>query len=103
MTGERELDLIDAMVAIIRSPSIDTETARAAATVISVDANFNARVASRKKQEVERSTMHDLIDFAEEILGEARAIASAVEEGFDSHEAGTRLRALRKKIANYSI
>jgi hypothetical protein len=103
MNGEREPDLIDAMLAIIRCPSIDAETARMAATVISIDANFNARVTSRKKQENEKDDMFRLLDFAEEVLGEARAIATAVEQGPGSQEAGDRLRALRSRIAAYDV
>ena len=103
MNGEREPDLIDAMLAIIRRPSIDAETARMAATVISIDANFNARVTSRKKQEIEKDDMFHLLDFAEEVLGEARAIATAVEQGIGCQEAGDRLRALRGRIAAYDV
>ena len=103
MNGEREPDLIDAMVAVIRCPSIDAETARMAATVISIDANFNARVTSRKMQEIEKNDMFHLLDFADEVLGEARAIATAVEQGLGSREAGDRLRALRSRIAGYDV
>src|SRR5574340_202573 len=103
MNGEREPDLIDAMLDIIRCPSIDGDTARMAATVISIDANFNARVTNRKKQGIEKDDLFYLLDFAEGILGEARAIASAVEQGIGSQEAGDRLRALRSRIAAYDV
>ena len=56
-------------------------------------------MANRKKQGIEEGDLLRLLDFAEETLDEARAIASAVEHGMGSKEAGVRLRTLGSKIA----
>ena len=101
--SERETDLIDAMVAIIRHPDIDAKIARLAATVVSIDAYFNARVTKLKKLGVERGKMLQILDFAEAVLDESRAIASAVEQGSGGKEAGDRLLALRDRISNHSV
>jgi hypothetical protein len=60
-------------------------------------------VTSRKKQEIDGGDLFHLLDFAEEVLAEARAIASDVELGIGSQEAGERLRALRSRIAAYDV
>jgi hypothetical protein len=102
MSGTKS-DLIDAMVAIIRTPSIDDETARLAASVISIDANFNARVSNLKKQEIQKDNLFQLLDFADQMLEESRAVASAVADGISTEEIRDRLLALRTKIATYEV
>jgi hypothetical protein len=103
MSSKRETDLIDAMVAVIRNQKMDPDTARLAATVISVDAHFNARVANLKKQQIAETKLFQLLAFSDDILDDVREIAAAMERGVDKKEVVERLAAVRNRIATYEV
>jgi hypothetical protein len=91
------------MISIIQVPSVDVKTARLAATVISADASFNARVAERKKRAGQDDGIFRCIDFAEEVLVECRALASEIANGLDGLESRKRLATIRDKIAGFAV
>lgn len=103
MSGAGEPDLIDAMVVVIRNAAIDSATARLAATIISVDANFNARVCALKGGVVSKDRMLDILDFSDEVLDDCRSIAKDVERGIDCKMLMGRLQVLCDKILMYDV
>ena len=103
MSNGRESDLIDAMLSIIRNINADAETARSAAVVIHVHANFTMRVTDLKKSRTVGGRFFQFLDFDEQVNGEALEIASAVKKGVGNTETSARLLTLRDKIASYDI
>ena len=103
MSTTREPDLTDAMVTVIRNVTVDEETARLAEIVISMDACFSARVSSLKKQGVGKERFFQMLEFAEDVVNEAHAIAPAVEQGVGNLEAGAHLRVLQGRMASFDI
>lgn len=98
VNGENEPDLIDAMISLIRDPSVGGDTARLAGTIISLDANFNCRVSEQKVKGMSDEKMFELISFSEDVLNEARSIASDATSGLPEGFIQTRLSALIEKL-----
>jgi len=101
MNNDRVFGLDDAVVAIIRTPSIDEETARLALSVIAVDAIFNMRASDQKKHGIAEDKLWALLEISEKVIEESRILASDVARGISNKEVQDRLLALRSRMMGH--